>query len=100
MNLDQTPLPRFWYFPRDYKAAVLLTGDDHGSSGWVSRFDSLSSQSPADCSLLDWSCLRGTVYLYPDNPGLDADAARLSAQGFEVALHLNTGCGNFTETRT
>ena len=95
MNLDQTPLPRFWYFPQDYKAAVLLTGDDHGSSGWVTRFDALAAQSPAGCSLADWTCLRGTVYLYEDNPASNSDAARLAEDGFEVALHLNTSCGNF-----
>ena len=30
MNLDKAPLPRFWYLPRGEKAAVVLTGDDHG----------------------------------------------------------------------
>ena len=33
MNLDRTPLPRFWYLPRGGKAAVVLTGDDHGNGG-------------------------------------------------------------------
>ena len=29
MNLDRTPLPRFWYLPRGEKAAFVMTGDDH-----------------------------------------------------------------------
>ncbi len=30
MNADRKPLPRFWYFPDDHKAVVVMTGDDHG----------------------------------------------------------------------
>ena len=33
MNRDRTPLPRFWYLPRGEKAAVVMTGDDHGHGG-------------------------------------------------------------------
>ena len=33
MNRDQMPLPRFWYLPRDEKAVVVMTGDDHASNG-------------------------------------------------------------------
>src|SRR5262249_54402203 len=29
MNLDNLPMPRFWYLPRGEKAAVVMTGDDH-----------------------------------------------------------------------
>ena len=28
MTADKKPLPRFWYFPRGVKAAVVMTGDD------------------------------------------------------------------------
>ena len=31
MNLDNLPLPRFWYLPRGEKAAVVMTGDDHAT---------------------------------------------------------------------
>ena len=31
MNAAKKPLPRFWYFPSGFKAAVVMTGDDHGS---------------------------------------------------------------------
>src|SRR5262249_36100457 len=30
MNLSRRPLPRFWYFPKGVKAAVVMTGDHHG----------------------------------------------------------------------
>ena len=33
MNLDEAPLPRFWYLPRGEKAALVLTGDDHATGG-------------------------------------------------------------------
>ena len=31
MNSGKKPLPRFWYLPKGLKAAVVMTGDDHGS---------------------------------------------------------------------
>ncbi|MFZ3211874.1 MAG: hypothetical protein WA188_10185, partial [Terriglobales bacterium] len=31
MNANKKPLPRFWYLPGGFKAAVIMTGDDHGS---------------------------------------------------------------------
>jgi hypothetical protein len=33
MAQNRTPLPRFWYLPRSLKAAVVMTGDDHGGGG-------------------------------------------------------------------
>ena len=39
---DQIPLPRFWYLPRDLKAAVVMTGDHHGvGTGTTARFDQM-----------------------------------------------------------
>ena len=32
INADKKPLPRFWYFPRMLKAAVIMTGDDHAEA--------------------------------------------------------------------
>ena len=43
MNADRKPLPRFWYFPRGEKAAVVMTGDDHGSGGTAGRFEQLQA---------------------------------------------------------
>ena len=96
MTLDRKPLPRFWYLPKAHRAAVLLTGDEHGGAGWTTRFDQLQSQSPAGCSLANWECLRATVYTYPSTPVTNQAATAYQANGFEVALHVSTGCGDFT----
>ena len=65
MDLDRTPLPRFWYLPRGGKAAVVLTGDDHGNGGTASQFDTYEADSPAGCSVADWECVRSTSYVFP-----------------------------------
>jgi hypothetical protein len=97
MSADRLPLPRFWYFPRGEKAAVIMTGDDHGSaSGTANRFNQYIAQSPAGCSVADWQCVRATSYLYPSSGLTNAQAQAFQAAGFEVALHLTTGCANFT----
>ncbi|MGH8609438.1 MAG: DUF4082 domain-containing protein, partial [Gammaproteobacteria bacterium] len=97
MNLDRKPLPRFWYFPRGEKAVVIMTGDDHGNGGTEGRFNQFISSSPAGCSVADWECVRGTSYIYPNTPTLtNAEAAGFNAAGFEVGLHINTGCADFT----
>ena len=46
MNLDRTPLPRFWYLPRGEKAAVVLTGDDHGHAGTIGQFNRYQAGEP------------------------------------------------------
>ena len=40
MNFNKKPLPRFWYFPRNLPAVVVMTGDDHGGSRlkFISQF--------------------------------------------------------------
>ena len=99
----RTPIPRFWYLPDGRKAAVVLTGDDHGRgtpgtapSGTVDRFDRNLAQSPPGCSVADWQCVRSTSYVYSDpdvagRPPLPARLSGLLAQGFEVGLHLHIG---------
>ncbi|RCJ27108.1 hypothetical protein A6770_02820 [Nostoc minutum NIES-26] len=96
MNLDKKPLPRFWYFPHGKKAVVLMTGDDHANGGTAPRFDQFKANSPAGCSVDDWECIRATSYIYPNSPLTSQQAANYTADGFEVSLHVNTGCGNFT----
>jgi len=96
MNLDRTPLPRFWYLPRGEKAAVVMSGDDHGNGGTAGQFEHFKADSPAGCSVADWRCVRSTSYVYPNTPITDAQAAAYEAAGFEIALHLSTGCSNFT----
>ena len=96
MNADRKPLPRFWYFPRGEKAVIVMTGDDHNSSGTDDQWEYFKSVSPAGCSVDNWECIRGTSYVYTGNAMSDAQAAAYTAQGFEVALHPDTSCGNFT----
>lgn len=96
VNDDRKPLPRFWYFPHGKKAVVIMTGDDHGNGGTAGRFDSYKASSPAGCSVDDWECIRATSYIYTNTPLTDAQAAAYNAEGFEIGLHVNTNCDNWT----
>jgi hypothetical protein len=111
MNIDRTPLPRFWYLPRGEKAAVVLTGDDHahGNRGTQGQFDVYESDSRPGCSVALWQCVRSTSYVFPatatgNNPLTPDEAQAYQDAGFEIALHLrvsgpNTGpeeCNDFT----
>ncbi|MGW4645268.1 Ig-like domain-containing protein [Kitasatospora sp. NPDC004289] len=92
MNLSKAPLPRFWYFPRDVKAVVVMTGDDHGVGGTSGRWDSFISQSPAGCKVADWECVRASSYLYSGGPLTAAQAQAYSDEGFEIGSHITTDC--------
>ncbi|HZS70386.1 MAG TPA: DUF4082 domain-containing protein, partial [Candidatus Acidoferrum sp.] len=97
MNLAKKPLPRFWYFPRGKKAVMLMTGDDHGNGGTAGRFDQYIAASPAGCNVANWECIRSTSYIFVEPQNLsNAQAANYAAQGFEVGLHINTNCADFT----
>jgi hypothetical protein len=88
MTQDRAPLPRFWYFPHGKKAVVLLTGDDHANGGTAARFEQLLRLSPPGCVVDDWECLRMSSYIYPGTPITDAQAARYTAEGFEIGTHV------------
>ncbi|MEQ1638863.1 MAG: N,N-dimethylformamidase beta subunit family domain-containing protein, partial [Methylococcales bacterium] len=96
MNEDKKPLPRFWYLPLGFKAAVIMTGDDHANNGTQGRFDYFIAHSPAGCSVRDWQCVRGTSYMFYNTPLTNTSATSYNAQGFEVGLHVNTNCANYT----
>jgi methionine-rich copper-binding protein CopC len=98
MNRDRKPLPRFWYFPRNAKAVVIATGDDHGNGGTAGRFDQYRANSPAGCVVANWECLRFGSYVYTGTPLSNAQAAAYHADGFELGLHVNTGCANYNPT--
>jgi hypothetical protein len=95
MNLGKKPLPRFWYLPSGFKAAIVMSGDDHSSGGTAGRWDGYITASPAGCSVADWQCVRGTSYLYAVSPLTNAQAVNYTNLGFEVALHVTTNCGDF-----
>ena len=97
MNQDRKPLPRFWFLPHDKKAAVVMTGDDHGNGGTEGRFDQYEALSPSGCSVADWECVRGTSYIYPNTPPSPTPRPpRSRPQGFEIGLHVTTNCANWT----
>jgi hypothetical protein len=102
MAQSRKPLPRLWYLPHGYKAAVVMTGDDHAEGGTAGRFDNYIAASPAGCSVADWECVRSTSYIYPATPLTDAQAKDYQSKGFEIALHVSPiginqlGCANWT----
>jgi hypothetical protein len=97
MSSDRVPIPRFWYFPRGERAVVVMTGDDHTSGGTEAHFNRFIQLSPVGCSVADWECVRSTSYVYTINDMTNAQVQAYQNQGFEIALHLNTGCANFDE---
>lgn len=94
----EMPLPRAWYLPFDYKAAVLMTGDNHGADPVPQWLDMLKNASAPGCMVANWECYRGSVYLWPGTSPLlpPADAERYSADGFEIGVHFNTNCQDWT----
>ena len=108
LSQNKKPLPRFWYFPFGNKAAVIMTGDDHGSfysaSATAQRFNDFIAASPSGCSVANWQCVRATGYLFPQvmasNPLTNSQAAAYTAQGFEVSVHVDSSptCSDFTTT--
>ena len=96
MNSSRRLLPRFWYFPHAYQAAVVMTGDDHARGGTAGRFDQYLAMTPSNASYADWQTIRSSSYLYPSTNLTDSQAAYYHSLGFEMCPHLNTGCADWT----
>jgi hypothetical protein len=96
MNEDRKPLVRFWYLPRGLKAVVVMTGDDHSFGGTAGRFDQYKAMDTPGCSVADWECIRSTSYIYTRAPLTDQQAAAYTADGFEVGLHVDTNCADWS----
>jgi hypothetical protein len=96
MESNRNLLPRFWYFPHGFKAVVVMTGDDHANGGTAGRFDQYIALGPKNASVDDWQAIRSTSYIFHNTPLTDAQAAAYNAAGFEISLHLNTGCADYT----
>jgi hypothetical protein len=108
-SLHRKPMPHLWFLPSGFKAAVIMTGDDHandgdnpenphvGTSGTAGRFneyrDMSSSNTPA--AVADWQAIRGTSYIYPEVPISNDSVKYYQNLGFEIALHPTTYCENF-----
>lgn len=95
-NLHRKPLPRFWYLPRDLKAAIIMTGDNH-TNGTTERFYQYLTLGPNEAQdIADWKTVRATAYIYPDKPISDEQAKFFEERGFEISLHTNTGCLDYS----
>jgi len=82
-----------------------MTGDDHnfglypGSTGTELRFNEYLTLGPNTVQdVADWKAVRGTSYIYIDTPIPNDSVAYYQNLGFEIALHPNTSCLNFTPT--
>lgn len=97
-SLHRQPLPRFWFLPNNFKAAVVMTGDDHASTFTDDFFDAFIALSPDNSqqAVDDWEAVRSSSYLYTNTPLPVADALTYQSQGFEVGIHINTGCNVWT----
>ncbi|MFN3408680.1 MAG: DUF4082 domain-containing protein [Limisphaerales bacterium] len=95
--LPKRPLPRLWYFPDGHKAVVVMTGDDHANNGTQPRFEQYLTYSPSNnaAAVTNWAAVRSSSYLYFNTPLSNALAASYHSNGFELGLHLNTGCANY-----
>ena len=92
MNLDRTPLPRFWYLPRGEKAAVVH--DRRRPRHGTARPGQFSTSWRTARAAARWptgsACARPPTSSR-DAPLTDAEAAHYQAAGFEIALHLELG---------
>ena len=99
-NMHRKPLPRFWFLPRKLKAAVVMTGDDHANGATVDRFNQYLTKGPnTPQDILDWNAIRGTSYIYYNTSTSaisNAQADAFEEQGFEISVHVDTGCENWT----
>jgi hypothetical protein len=93
-SMHKMPLPHFWYLPRGLKAAVIMTGDDHGRGGTLKRFESYMRRSPQDCSVENWECIRSTSNIFVGSIP-PSQASIVVAQGFEIGLHVYTRCADW-----
>ena len=94
MNADRKPIPRFWYLPRGLKAAVVMTGDDHGFNGTPGRFDIYQANSPAGCSVANWECVRATSYIDPVDADQSVAGGRLRRERVrDRRAHYDRLCG-------
>lgn len=96
MSRDSTPLPQFWILPHGYKAALIMTEDDHGSTNSTySIFDKLTNTGAVTCSVVDWGCTRPGSLLYTSSGLTSAQATLAQSMGFSMGVHIETGCNNF-----
>ncbi len=95
---DRTPIPKLWYLPKGLKAAVVMALDDHGTpTGTRDFFELLKANTPPAASFEEWECLRATSWMFVEGTTMtDAEAAAYADEGFDLGIHVNTGCADWT----
>jgi hypothetical protein len=79
------------------KAVILMTGDDHFTdAGTKTTFDMLIAESAPGCSVANWECYRATSWLFTNSGLTNSQALAYQNQGFEMGVHVNTSCANWT----
>jgi hypothetical protein len=94
LTAPRCPLPRFWYLPDGLRAAIVMTGDDHALDGTEVRFREFATLEAENDGR--WSSVRASSYVYPSASIDVAEAKALMAQGFEISVHVTTGCSPYT----
>lgn len=100
---EAQPMPRFWYLPHDYKAAMVMAGDDHGlsnSAGTEKILNNWLNDSPTYCSDMDWECVRATHYIYVSSSLTNTRAGQYYRLGFEIGDHVDSSCTNLSYATT
>ena len=93
MNMNHKPLPKFWYLPNGKKAVILHALDDHDTPRATKlTFNKLKANSPPNGTVRDWEAYRATAWVYSEIPVTDKEALAYHAEGFEIGVHVNTGC--------
>ncbi|MCS7480373.1 DUF4082 domain-containing protein [Umezawaea endophytica] len=98
VNRAKKPIPKTWYLPKGLKAAIVMALDDHGTpTGTRDYFEQLKTATPAGAALDKWECLRATSWMFIEGTTMtNAQAVAYAAQGFDLGIHVNTGCANWT----
>ncbi|HLG40163.1 MAG TPA: T9SS type A sorting domain-containing protein, partial [Chitinophagaceae bacterium] len=77
----------------------VMTGDNHTTNGTTGRFYQYLTLGPNTAQdVADWNAVRATSYIYPDMPITSEQAVFFQEQGFEISLHTNTGCSDYTQS--
>lgn len=93
LHVETAPLPRFWYLPNGEDAALVMTADDHGTTdGTLDSMRHMLATDEPGCDPKLWECARSTSWLYASSSLTNAQAAELSAAGFDFGVHASTDC--------
>lgn len=93
---DSMPIAKWWYLPNGKKAALLMAADDHANGGTIGTFDRLRANE--NCNVANWECNRSTSLMYTNTNVTPTQADFYNSIGFELGVHVNTGCSDWTNT--